>query len=101
MLESNATISRFCVIYYPYVIVANKNLSMLFELLFTTVLKNYHLVLTFHIYEPSILSVYRPNAIIIIIFASITCEVGEVENSPQGGEDVGRGGAGLNMLMMI
>ena len=37
----------------------------------------------------------------MIIFTSITCEVGEVENSPQGGEDVGRGGAGLNIMMMM
>ena len=30
----------------------------------------------------------------------ITCEVGEVENSPQGGEEVGTGGAGLSIVMV-
>ena len=31
----------------------------------------------------------------------ITCEVGEVENSPQGGEEVGTGGAGLSIVMVM
>ena len=31
----------------------------------------------------------------------ITCEVGEVENSPQGGEEVGTGGAGLSIVMIM